>query len=854
LDGMLYPMGRDVPSRTIPVELNLPTTSGCTEASRPPISAAFLGRIQFVCPEPTGRPWTPPRIKSSLARMATRRFELSRNPQTSGSSPLSKRVAETAGLVLVVVSSLLALPALAQSPDDLRLRAGIVAGEAALDTPLNTAHRLRLERSQDLRTWTELAVVQEQLQAYRDRPPEASAPHFYRVEALPSDDTDDWSNQARPSSGALFKPGTGSGLAATAYVKWLFLLEDPQRVYFQDSVKYPYHIQFARARLPGYGAMGPLEFYAQSLYASEAQRMVVGSVLRAPDPQVRELAIEVTGAEAFPAAKVVDWIEAVRRRLVPEPGWRVFYMPSTEQRAETEAHRTLFEARGIEIASLERWATANACTSAGWALGRLVWVSSTEIHDALGDGRLQLGDILVTDRVPSELPVLAGYLCLEPATPNSHVALLARSLLLPFAYVNGEGLQAEIASLYGREVLLVVGETNGICQIDLQDTTGRLTPEQREEILASKKGGPLAITPKAAKGIFTLPVDDLTPADVRFVGGKAANLGFLRRSLPDFSPAPTIAVTFDLWDAYLAQPLGGGQSLVQFITSRLAPHTYPPNILTLRNDLAIIQEAITDDADFTPAQRAAILAALQNAGLGGAKIRFRSSTNVEDGESFSGAGLYDSYSGCLEDDIDADQDGPSRCDPDEAKERGVFRAMRKVYASFYNENAFLERLRHGVREDEVGMAILVHFSVPDEFEMANGVATLAVDKGNGGREVTARLVSQLGAVSVTNPDGSVRPEVVTASFTGTESLEAALTLDQTSTLTADGEPVMRWETDYRTLLARLNTATLAYESYYTPVTTFELDFEYKRVVPGEIHLKQIRAVPHPTPVPPPILP
>ena len=105
-------------------------------------------------------------------------------------------------------------------------------------------------------------------------------------------------------------------------------------------------------------------------------------------------------------------------------------------------------------------------------------------------------------------------------------------------------------------------------------------------------------------------------------------------------------------------------------------------------------------------------------------IRFRSSSNVEDTEQFVGAGLYDSFSGCLADDLDDDTAGPCRCDPAEPKERGVFRAIRKVYASFYNDDAYLERLRHGIDEAQVGMGLLVHHSFPDEIERANGVATL----------------------------------------------------------------------------------------------------------------------------------
>lgn len=702
--------------------------------------------------------------------------------------------------------------------------------------------------------WTETARVRDALMPYGDWSKAASRLCFYRLAESPISTLDDWSNQLHPATGALFTPGSGSGLAATRFAKFSILLSRPDRVYFQDSAKWPYHYHFAVARLPGYASMTVLQYNQQALYANTNQRMVVGSVLRAPDPQVREVGIEIVGSEAFPVENVADWIVAVQRRLVLDEGWRTFYMPSAEQRAAAESGQAALAARGIELGSLSRWAAENACYAPGWALGKLVFVPGTEVSAALGDGRLDFGDILVTDRVPAELPVLAGYLAIEPATPNSHVALLARSLALPFAYANGAGLQAEIASLYGREVLLVVEDTGGECRVTLTDTTGLLTPERRQEILDSKRGGALDIVPKAVAGTNSLPVDPLTPADIRYVGGKAANLGFLRRSLPDNSPAPAIAFTFDLWDAYLSQILPGGRTLRQQIDTRLGAYTYPPDVSSLRTNLAAVRNLITDTADFDATQRTQIVAALQQAGFGGQKIRFRSSTNVEDGESFNSAGLYDSYNGCLEDDLDDDDEGPSHCDPSEPNERGVFRAIRKVYASFYNENAFLERLRHSVDESTVGMAILVHYSSPDSNELANGVATLAIDKTSGVRRASARIVTHPGAESVTNPDPAKRPESVTAVYTGTNAADVVLTLVESSSLTPNGDPVMPWEGDYRILVEQLNTATLAYEAYYPAKTLFELDFEFKRMAPGEIGLKQIRAVPLPVQAPPPTIP
>ena len=141
-----------------------------------------------------------------------------------------------------------------------------------------------------------------------------------------------------------------------------------------------------------------------------------------------------------------------------------------------------------------------------------------------------------------------------------------------------------------------------------------------------------------------------------------------------------------------------GSTLRQEISNRLSGYSYPVSDLTaLFADLAAIRNIITNPniTTFSPALENAVLAVLQDPNYGFdpfSNIRFRSSTNVEDTEQFTGAGLYESYSGCLADDIDVDEMGPCNCDPNESNEQGTFRAIRKVFASFYNNNAFLERL------------------------------------------------------------------------------------------------------------------------------------------------------------------
>jgi hypothetical protein len=88
-------------------------------------------------------------------------------------------------------------------------------------------------------------------------------------------------------------------------------------------------------------------------------------------------------------------------------------------------------------------------------------------------------------------------------------------------------------------------------------------------------------------------------------------------------------------------------------------------------------------------------------------LRFRSSSNAEDAIAFSGAGLYDSFSGCLADDLDGEVNGPSRCDAFEKSEKTVTRALARVWASLWNAEAYDEREWYGIDHQRAAMAVLV---------------------------------------------------------------------------------------------------------------------------------------------------
>jgi hypothetical protein len=281
------------------------------------------------------------------------------------------------------------------------------------------------------------------------------------------------------------------------------------------------------------------------------------------------------------------------------------------------------------------------------------------------------------------------------------------------------------------------------------------------------------------------------------------------------------------------------KTLMQEINERLQGFQYPPDMTMVKAQLKAIRDRIEKDTQFTASQQQAIIAALAPFDPL-RKIRFRSSTNVEDSDVFTGAGLYSSFSGCLRDDTDEDEIGPSHCDPSEKNERGVFRAIRRVYASFYNDNAYLERLRLQIPEDKVGMAILVHHSFPDEEELANGVATLQRD----GQSFEYKIVTQTGATSVTNPDGSAQPEVVRGGqFSNSD---VFFNLEQFSSLVPVGTYVMKWEDDYKDFAGFFKKVSVEFEKENPNLNRYMLDFEYKKIKPNDLLVNQVRRIPLPS--------
>ena len=265
--------------------------------------------------------------------------------------------------------------------------------------------------------------------------------------------------------------------------------------------------------------------------------------------------------------------------------------------------------------------------------------------------------------------------------------------------------------------------------------------------------------------------------------------------LPPENRVPGFAIPFSLYRDWMAST-----GLQARLEAFLADPRTRGDASFRRAGLKGLRDAIEDAT--VPAAIVDRLATLARAAFGEGyartPIRLRSSSNVEDGELVSGAGLYDSARGCFADDADADEAGPSACvseaertalqaeldgrraeaeahpertwiadivkefSGDLTKERSVARALKKVYASLWNDRAFEEREYAGVDHRAAFMGVAVGAAFVLERLNAVAVTNLppaATDPPGGPRY---RVVSQQGDNSVVRPpDPSLVAETLT---------------------------------------------------------------------------------------------
>lgn len=445
----------------------------------------------------------------------------------------------------------------------------------------------------------------------------------------------------------------------------------PPTLYWIDAQRYPFHIDFLRAR---YLVLSDDRTFNDANYSNPDRRFVLGSVLRYP--RLGRFGMELWEGDVIEAALLKDAMAAVQAGFFAP----LTFKPNSPAQAAAAAEA------GLPIVAAEDayGSREQLVLNPGQAVGRLVDVAS-----GAEDGLLP-GDIALLHDSPIRLPPVAGIVSSQFSTPISHVNLLAKSWGIPNAY--RADARTLFAALVGRQVLL--------------DTRGAeivLRPASAEEAAA-------AAAARAARAIQVPEIDRrydglpaLTEVDAQSpsrVGAKAAHLAQVA-ALAELEPQAGFTVPagfgvpFPVYERFVA-----ANGLAPRIDAMLADSRYGSDADWRHAALAELRAGFARGT--IPAADLARLVARRQALLGTGGVFVRSSTNAEDLAGFNGAGLYDTVPNVPED--------PA----------ALAAAVQAVWGSLWNDRAVQARMAAGIDERAVRAAVLVQVGVDAQ---AAGVMT-----------------------------------------------------------------------------------------------------------------------------------
>jgi hypothetical protein len=557
----------------------------------------------------------------------------------------------------------------------------------------------------------------------------------------PDTDTDEdtggkvWECQSEPGADPDFLPVLGcqadfeavaadpldASIPGAKSAKTVVDQADADTLYFQDSEKYQIHWDFCSKFLSGQGkpVVPPLGQFNQTEYYSPDRRFLLGAITFYEEPGVWVYEISpYDTADALMIGKAYALI--ADNAFFGED----LYFHPTSQTIEQEAKKLPPSVKIITTNELFAGITYQPL-NLGTSYGTLQVMTSDELETEYVTFR----DIVVLDRVPNDISVVAGIITGEFQTPLSHINVLSQNRGTPNMALIGADTNQKFKDLEGKWVKFTVGA--------FEWSVDETTKEEADAWWEDNKPGEVTIPNLDLSVQELVDTEDILDLEnlslgaalkkaIPAFGGKASNYGGLVHIGPKVPHPKAFAIPvyfyrkfmedngFDVWvEDMVADPLF--QSSPQERDARLEA----------------LRDAI-EKAPVDPVFEQMLLDKL-NTDFPGTRMRFRSSTNAEDLDGFTGAGLYTSKSG----------------DPNDPTSP-VMDAVRTVWSSIWYFRAFEERSYRSIDHLAVGMALLVHPSYPSEH--SNGVALTANIFDTTGLEPGFYVNVQAGGASVVKPE------------------------------------------------------------------------------------------------------
>lgn len=551
--------------------------------------------------------------------------------------------------------------------------------------------------------------------------------------------------------------------------------DGPYEARFFDTNQYAIHHEFAMAEL---GYRGTLESFQEFNYAGsyrDREFVLGGLSIRLTQDGAPEALVELFNGDTLDAETLRLILSAVRRRA-PDFS-RIRFHPLSE-------HQELVAASVLppddfiltrDLASGLTYLPLNKGVGVGYV--RLVRRADYEAGRVL----LSPTDIAVFDQVPNDIGLVAGVITAELQTPLSHINVKSINRGTFNAYLADASRQ--LARHEGRTVRMEINEGSYVVQPIAAAEAGRALDEFWGAKRRQATEEPSYLLDPALRGqvldlrrfYSRLPTREEHRRLILTVGAKAANLALLswiaRERKLDVAIPGTLGLTFDTHEQFLEMERPGGsvQSRVRRILADAGlldgsrALDIQAVVPALREIRALIRSSSAPEAAIASMMRAIYDDSASPLHLSRAPMVFlRSSTNSEDLEGFTGAGLYDSEAIALYETLPGGGFDRARPRPRRDVERDLRRMIPYLYSSAFNERAFMEREWFGINRQmhlKIRVALALQPGLPGKSfggeigQVANGVAITADLYRSESDSPKVFLNSQHFDLPVTNPPG-----------------------------------------------------------------------------------------------------
>jgi len=462
----------------------------------------------------------------------------------------------------------------------------------------------------------------------------------------------------------------------------LFVIDrkDNNKIYYVNNKRYSFHKDFVNGT---YLSLESGKEFFDNNYLKPNRRFILGTI--AYQTPVKRWTYEFWEGDLIPADQIQLAGEVINKTFFTP----VAFKPNS-LRQDDASHSLAGVERVLqsEIAKEQAYQALNIARG----IGRIHIIDKLDDHVEIG-----FNEILVLDEVPVQLPPVAGIITSKPSTPLSHINLLAKGWGIPNAYIKNA---KELFKQY--DTWWVTFETNRDNYSVKRADLNQLHEYQRrlkERLDVVKPRFDLSET-----RLLSLAQQRKT-LSIAF-GGKSANLGeVMHASLPGIIVPGGFTIPFYYYDEFIKR-----NNLDDEIFALLNDQKFVHDPAYRRGRLETLRAHI-QKAEFAPELREEVLDRVARE-FPGKGLFVRSSSNSEDLPNFSGAGLYTTV-------------------PNVRGDNEVIEAIKTVWASLWNFDAYEFRERANVDHSKIFMAVLLQEGINSE---SSGVmiSTDPFDKENVG--------------------------------------------------------------------------------------------------------------------------